>query len=70
MSYRRDIAETLTNTVGGFFLAYLVALFVFPLIGVPTTAATAGTATLVMFVVSNIRAFAVRRVFRATERKE
>lgn len=67
MSVRRDVAETLTNTVGGFFLAYIVALTVFPLIGVPTTAGTAATATLVMFAVSNIRSFTVRRVFRALE---
>jgi hypothetical protein len=69
MSRRRDIAETLTNTVGGFGLAYLVSLFVFPIIGVPTNPATAFGATFTMFIVSTLRGFAVRRFYRWHEHK-
>lgn len=69
MSRRRDIAETLTNTVGGFGLAYLVTLFVFPIIGVHTNPTTAFSATSTMFIVSLFRSFAVRRFYRWHENK-
>lgn len=69
MSRKLDTIETFANTGGGFFIAYAVALWVFPLLGIETNPATAGAATAVMFVVSTIRSFATRRVFRWIESK-
>lgn len=67
MSRKLDVTETFANTIGGFVLAYLVAWLVFPLVGVPTTATSAGTVTAIMFVVSTIRLYVFRRFFRWIE---
>lgn len=67
MSHKLDLTETLANTVGGFVIAYLVSWLVFPLVGVETTAATAGYITLIMFFVSTIRLYLFRRMFRWIE---
>lgn len=64
-----DTAETLANTCGGFFISYAVALWVFPHLGIPMDPASAGAATFVMFIVSNIRAYATRRLFRWWENR-
>lgn len=70
MSRKLDTIETFANTGGGFFIAYGVALWVFPWIGIETNVASAGAATAVMFCVSTIRSFATRRVFRWIENKK
>ena len=67
MSRKLDTIETFTNTGGGFFIAYGVVLFVFPLVGIETNPATAGAATGIMFLVSTVRSFVTRRVFRWIE---
>ena len=69
MRKNRDLLETLANTVGGFFLSYAVALWVFPLLGIPMNPSTAGVATLTMFCVSFARSFVTRKLFRWLEER-
>jgi len=69
MTAKRDLTEALANTVGGFFIAWLVTWKVFPLVGIQTNAATATYGTLVMLCVSTTRLYVFRRLFRKHEER-
>lgn len=67
MSRKLDTVETFTNTIGGFILAYLASWLLFPLVGVETTAKSAGAITFLMFLISTARLYTFRRAFRWIE---
>lgn len=64
MTRRVDMIETLTHQAVGIGLGFLVNLLVLPLIGVDTTFTTAWGITAIFFIVSTLRMYLLRRVFR------
>lgn len=67
MSQRMDLMETAANTTAGIVISFGMTLLVFPLIGIETTASTAGVATCAYFVASTARSYGLRRLFRWME---
>lgn len=55
--------EILTNQIVGIIIGWLLVYFVFPLMGVETTATQATISTVIFFVVSYLRGYLIRRLF-------
>lgn len=69
MTVKLDVIESLTNTVGGAFIACAVYYFASPFLGIQSTFSDAIEITAVMWVVSTVRLFTFRRFFRWIEAK-
>lgn len=65
MTRRLDAAETITNTVSGVIVGFLINLLLLPVLGVETTVASAGGITVIYIITSSLRAYVLRRLFRA-----
>ena len=55
--------EIITNSIAGIVIGWLIVFYIFPLIGVETTAVHATESSLIFFVASYTRAYAIRRIF-------
>lgn len=63
-----DSSEATANTVIGILVSLATTLWVFPLLGLPTTLHTAVGITAMYFVTSTVRSFLLRRLFRWVDR--
>lgn len=66
-SLHLDVSEATANTVIGIAISIATALWVFPLMGIPTTLPSALGITAFYFVTSTVRSFLLRRLFRWLE---
>ena len=55
--------ESTVNTVVGLAVAWLIAMWVFPMFGYPISAGHAFSINLIFYVASTIRSYALRRFF-------
>lgn len=66
-SLHLDVSEATANTVVGIAVSIATTLWVFPLMGIPTTLHAALGITAFYFVTSTVRSFLLRRLFRWLE---
>ncbi len=64
--------EITANQVSGIIIGWLLVFYVFPFIGVETTATQASLSSMMFFIASYTRAYVIRRIFnkRAVMRTE
>ncbi len=64
--------EITANQVSGIIIGWLLVFYIFPFIGVETTATQASLSSMMFFIASYTRAYAIRRIFnkRAVMRTE
>ncbi len=55
--------EIITNQIAGIMIGFVLVYFVFPFIGVETTATQASLSSMMFFIASYSRAYAIRRIF-------
>lgn len=64
MSRKLDTVETVINTVAGVGIGYFINLVVLPWFGIHMDTAKATSVTVIYMMVSYIRAYGLRRLFR------
>ncbi len=64
--------EITANQIAGIIIGWLLVFYIFPFIGVETTATQASLSSMMFFIASYIRAYVIRRMFnkRAVMRTE
>mgnify|MGYP001576346367 FL=1 len=62
-SKKHSVLETITNTIIGLVVSYLVQLTIFPLYGIKISHNTNIQITFIFFVVSFGRSYLIRRIF-------
>jgi len=55
--------EVVTNQIAGIVIGWLITYYILPLLGIPFTATQSTVTTLIFFVASYIRMYALRRFF-------
>lgn len=55
--------EIITNSVLGILIGWSIVFFIFPFMGVETSASQASMSSVIFFIASYIRAYVVRRYF-------
>ncbi len=62
-SKRHSHYETTANQVAGLLIGWSLVYFVFPVMGVETTATQATISSVMFFISSYIRTYTIRRIF-------
>jgi hypothetical protein len=62
-SKQHSVIESITNTVVGLWVSFLVQLAVYPLMGIPVTIKQNLVITFIFFVLSFVRGYIIRRIF-------
>lgn len=62
-SKKHSVLETITNTIIGLVVSYLLQLTIFPLYGIKISHNTNIQITFIFFVVSFGRSYLIRRIF-------
>ena len=60
---KKSVIEAITNTVVGLLTSFIIQLIVYPLMGIPVTIGQNIIITIVFFIASIIRGYAIRRYF-------
>ena len=55
--------EVITNQVAGLILGWCIVFFIFPFMGMESTATTATASSVIFFISSYTRSYVVRRIF-------
>jgi len=55
--------EVVTNQAVGLILGWLIVYFIFPFMGMESTATTATASSVIFFISSYLRSYVIRRVF-------
>lgn len=64
-SKKHSHIEIIVNSIAGILIGWCLVYFAFPLMGVETTPSQATLSSVMFFVASYIRAYAIRRVFNS-----
>jgi uncharacterized membrane protein YfcA len=62
-SKKKSHLEVIVNQISGIIFGWLIVYFIFPLIGVPVTAAQTTISTVIFFISSYSRMYIIRRIF-------
>lgn len=59
----KSVLEAITNTVVGLFTSFSIQLIIYPMMGIPVTFSQNIVITVIFFIVSFGRSYALRRLF-------
>ena len=62
-SKRKSMVETITQTLSGLVVSFIIQLVIYPIMEIPVTLSQNIVITLVFVTASVIRGYAVRRIF-------
>jgi hypothetical protein len=62
-SKKHSVIESITNTVVGLLVSFLVQLAIYPLMGIGVTIKQNLVITFIFFVLSFVRGYIIRRIF-------
>lgn len=62
-SKKHSHLEIIINQIFGILIGFSLVYFIFPLIGIPTTASQSAMSSGIFFIASYMRAYFIRRLF-------